>query len=179
MHVELQDPSDRQTLERLAAAERHALQRDRYRAVLLALEDAPEELEGDEIAERLGRSPRFVDQWLARYRGGGVGNLRARKQPGRRPKLGAEQAARLKARLEARLEAGPTEADGGVCAFRGRDVCGIVEREFGVVHTVGGIYDVLERLGFSCLMPRPRHRKNDPEAMRQFAEERAPLLSAT
>ena len=147
--------------------------------MLFRSEDAPEELEGDEIAERLGRSPRFVDQWLARYRGGGVGNLRARKQPGRRPKLGAEQAARLKARLEARLEAGPTEADGGVCAFRGRDVCGIVEREFGVVHTVGGIYDVLERLGFSCLMPRPRHRKNDPEAMRQFAEERAPLLSAT
>ena len=174
MHVALQDPSDRRTLEQLVVAERHAVQRDRYRAVLLALADAPEELEGDEIAERLGRSPRFVDQWLGRYRSGGVDNLRARKQPGRRPKLDAEQAAQLKARLEA----GPTAADDGVCAFRGRDVCRIIEREFGVVHTVGGIYDVLERLDFSWLLPRPRHRKNDPAAMRQFTEERAPLLSA-
>ena len=54
----------------------------------------------------------------------------------------------------------------------------LFDGRFGVVHTVGGIYDVLERLDFSWLLPRPRHRKNDPEAMRQFAEERAPLLSA-
>ena len=39
-----------------------------------------------------------------------------------------------------------------------------------------GVYDLLHRLGFSCLAPRPRHRKNDPAQMQQWVEQ-APLLS--
>lgn len=65
-----------------------------------------------------------------------------------------------------------------MCALRGRDVCRIIADEFGVVHTLGGIYDVLRRLGYSSLVPRPRHRKNDPVAVQQFAERDAPLLPA-
>jgi transposase len=160
---------DRQSLEGLVRREAHARQRDRYRAVLLAMDD----LEGDEIALRLGRSPRFVDEWVGRYRRGGVAALRPKKQPGRRPKLTPRQEEQLKARLDA----GPRGGD-GVCSLRGRDVCKIIEREFGVVHTLGGIYDVLRRLGYSGLVPRPRHRKNDPAAMERFVREDAPLLPA-
>jgi transposase len=134
--------------------------------VLLAMDG----LEGDDIALRLGRSPRFVDEWVGRYRRGGLAALRPRKQPGRRPKLTPEQEGHLKARLDA----GPRDSD-GVCTLRGRDVCKIIEAEFGVVHTLGGIYDVLRRLGYSSLVPRPRHRKNDPAAMEEF-EAGAPLL---
>ena len=147
--------------------ESNAKQRDRYRAVLLAMDG----LEGDEIAERLGRSPRFVDEWVGRYRRGGVAELLPKRQPGRRPKLTPEQERLLKARLDAR----PREAD-GVCTLRGKDVCRIIEEDFGVVHTLGGIYDVLRRLGYSSLVPRPRHRKNDPQAMQRFVERDAPLL---
>src|SRR6476660_1923845 len=168
MTVTPHDAGDRQLLDELVRREADARQRDRYRAVLLAMD----ELEGDEIALRLGRSPRFVDEWVGRYRRGGLGALRPRKQPGRRPKLTPRQEEQLKARLDA----GPRDSD-GVCALRGRDVCRISEQEFGVVHTLGGIYDVLRRLGYSSLMPRPRHRKNDPEAMRKF-EADAPLLPA-
>jgi transposase len=158
---------DRQSLEELVRWETDARQRDRYRAVLLAMDD----LEGDEIALRLGRSPRFVDEWAGRYRRGGIAALRPKKQPGRRPKLTAGQEEQLKARLDA----GPRDSD-GVCTLRGRDVCRIIEQEFGVVHTPGGIYDVLRRLGYSSLVPRPRHRKNDPAAMEKFEREDAPLL---
>ena len=168
MTVTPHDAGDRQLLDELVRREADAKQRDRYRAVLLAMDD----LEGDEIALRVGRSPRFVDEWVGRYRRGGVGALRPRKQPGRRPKLTPQQEGQLKARLDA----GPRDSD-GVCALRGRDVCRIIEREFGVVHTLGGIYDVLRRLGYSSFVPRPRHRKNDPEAMRKF-EADAPLLPA-
>lgn len=168
MTVTPHDAGDRQLLDDLVRREADAKQRDRYRAVLLAMD----ELEGDEIALRLGRSPRFVDEWVGRYRRGGVEALRPKKQPGRRPKLTPQQEGQLKARLDA----GPRDSD-GVCALRGRDVCRIIEREFGVVHTLGGIYDVLRRLGYSSLVPRPRHRKNDPEAMRKF-EADAPLLPA-
>jgi transposase len=147
--------------------ENDARQRDRYRVVLLAMDG----LEGDEIAKRVGRSPRFVDEWAGRYRKGGVEALVPKKQTGRPPKLTPEQETALKARLDA----GPRECD-GVCVLRGRDVCRIVEQEFGVVHTLGGIYDVLRRLGYSSLLPRPRHRKNDAKAMQRFVEHEAPLL---
>ena len=154
-------------MENLVADEKNAGQRDRYRCVLLAMDD----LEGDEIAECVGRSPRFVDEWVGRYRSGGIVALVPRKQPGRKPKLTAKQEKKLKARLDA----GPREED-GVCTLRGKDICRIIEEEFGVVHTLGGIYDVLKRLGYSSLMPRPRHRKNDPAAMEAF-EKDTPLLS--
>jgi putative transposase len=169
MTVIPRDPEDRQALNELVRREPDARQRDRYRAVLLAMDG----LEGDEIALRLGRSPRFVDEWVGRYRRGGLAALRPKKQPGRRPKLTPRQEEQLKARLDA----GPRESD-GVCSLRGRDVCKIVEQEFGVVHTLGGIYDVLRRLGYSSLVPRPRHRKNDPAAMERFEREDAPLLPA-
>jgi len=175
MTVTPHDAGDRQLLDDLVRREANAKQRDRYRAVLLAMATDDDrgrgrELEGDDIASRLGRSPRFVDEWVGRYRRGGLGALRPRKQPGRRPKLTPEQEQQLKARLDA----GPRDSD-GVCTLRGKDVCRIIEREFGVVHTLGGIYDVLRRLGYSSLVPRPRHRKNDPAAMREF-EAGAPLL---
>ena len=51
MKVVLKDSEDHQRLKALCAAESDALQRDRYRAVLLAVDDQ----EGDEIADRPGR----------------------------------------------------------------------------------------------------------------------------
>jgi len=170
MTLTLASPGDLHHLEELVARESHAKQRDRYRAVLLV---ASEQLEGDEIAKRLGRSPRFVDEWVSRYRRGGINALQPRKQPGRRPKLTVEQEQKLKQRLDA----GARKED-GVCTLRGRDIVKIIEEEFGVIHTLGGIYDVLRRIGYSSLVPRPRHRKNDPLAMEQFTTTRAPFLLA-
>ena len=138
MTVTLHADDDRQRLDEASRHEPDANQRDRYRAVLLAVGGG---LEGDEIARRLGRSPRFVDKWLARYRRGGLAALVPRRQPGRSPKLAPGQ----EEQLRARLDAGPRDGD-GVCTLRGKDVCRIVEREFGVVHTLGGIYDMLRRL---------------------------------
>jgi len=59
----------------LVGSQSKALQRDRYRAVFLAMRGRDgEELEGDQIAAMLGRSPRFVDEWVGRYRRGGLSN---------------------------------------------------------------------------------------------------------
>jgi transposase len=168
MTLTLHHTEDIARLTDLAARESNAKQRDRYRVVMLILSD---QLEGDVIARMLGRSPRFVDEWSGRYRHGGVDALVPRKQPGRRPKLTLEQEQQLKQRLDA----GPRAQD-GVCSLRGKDIVRILEQEFGVVHTLGGIYDVLRRIGYSSLIPRPRHRKNDPQAMQQFTQQQAPLL---
>lgn len=169
MSIEPHDAADRQRLEELVRSEADAKQRDRYRAVLLLMGDV--EPEGDEVAEALGRSPRFVDQWAARYRRGGLEALRPRRRPGRRPRLTAEQEAALKARVEA----GPLPAD-RTCALRGRHVVRILAEEFAATYTLAGAYDLLRRIGLSSLSPRPRHRKNDVAAMAAF-EAGAPLLS--
>lgn len=161
-------PEDLDRLRHHVATERRALQRDRYRAVLLVADAA---LEGDEIARRLGRSPRFVDEWAGRYRRGGLAALIPRKPRGATPKLSAEQVERLKTRLDA----GPLPED-RVCTLRGKDVIRILEAEFGVKHSIGTIYKVLHRIGYSCLSPRPRHENNDPAAIDAF-KQHAPFLS--
>jgi transposase len=177
MRIEWKSPEDRARVwngYRRAGEQRRTDQRDRYNAVLLLGDGGTdgEELDGDEIARRIGRSPRFVDKWRARYRSGGFDAIVPGKARGKPPKLSAGQAERLKARLDA----GPTDED-GVCTLRGVDIVRIIDKEFGVVHTLGGIYDVLKRIGYSSLAPRPSHRKKDPQAVQSFVDS-APLLSA-
>lgn len=167
MRVVEREPGDVAELQRRVRGERNALQRDRYRAVLLALDgqDAPA------IAGALGRARRSVQDWSYAYRDGGVDALLPKPRPGRPTKLPREREAELKARLDA----GPRPED-GVCTLRGRDVVAILEREFGVSYSLDGAYDLLERLGYSCLTPRPLHERADPAAVADF-KEHAPFLS--
>jgi transposase len=142
------------------------MQRDRYRAVLMALQGR----EAVEIAITLRRARRSVQDWVYCYRDGGINALLPGKQTGRPTKLPRDK----EALLMARLDSGPREGD-GVCTLRGKDVVRILESEFGVKYSLDGVYDLLERLGYSCLSPRPRHEKNDPAAVKDF-KARSPLL---
>jgi len=168
MKVTVRREGDLERLDELIARERVAVQRDRLRAVRLALDG----VEALQIAATLSRSRRFVQEWAYAYRDGGVEAVRPGKSSGRPTKLprDKEQAFR------ARMLGGATEADGGVCSLRGVDALKILEAEFGARYTLDGVYDLLHRLKLSCLVPRPRHRKNDPQVMQQWLEG-APLLS--
>ena len=168
MKVMVRREGDRERLDALVAREKVAVQRDRLRAARLALEGR----EALEIAATLGRSRRFVQEWAYAYRDGGVEAIRPGRSSGRPTKLPRER----EQAFRTRMLAGATEADGGVCALRGADAVKILEKEFGVRYTLDGVYDLLHRLKLSCLVPRPRHRKNDPRVMRQWLED-APLLS--
>ena len=167
MLVSLRDPSDLRWLDERVAREPNAKQRDRYRAVRLAL-DGKQTLE---IACVVARSRKFVQEWVYRYRDHGTEGLVPISQPGRRPKLPVEQHQRLKERLDA----GPRSDDNAVCTLRGRDIRRIVEAEFGVVYSGSGVYELLRRLNYSSLKPRPKHRKTDAAAQEQFKLD-SPLL---
>ena len=73
-------------------------------------------------------------------------------------------------RLRVRLDAGPTAED-AACTPRGPEVRAILDREFGVLYSLPAVYVLLHRLGYSCLDPRPRHRKADPEAREGFKKK--------
>ena len=167
MQITLHHRQDLQTLRDRIRQERNAKQRDRFRAVLLALEGHPTKT----IMQMLGRSRNFVQRWSYAYRDGGVEAITPGRPSGRPPKLTDLQAELFRQRM---LE-GPTQEE-GVCSLRGKDACRIIEQEFGVRYSLPGVYDLLHRLGFSCLQPRAKHRKNDPQAMQEWLEQ-APLLS--
>jgi transposase len=168
MIIELRWPGDLDVLEKLERQERNARQRDRYRAVLLALngKTAPE------IAAKLDRSRRFVQQWTYRYRDGGPANLIEQARPGAPTKLRRDD----EAAFQVRIEGGPNNGD-GVCTLRGKDLQRILKEEFSAQYTLDGVYDLLHRLGYSCLKPRPRHRKNDTDRMHEWRRS-APFLSS-
>lgn len=108
-------------------------------------------------------SERQVRTWVARYNAAGTAGLADAAGRGRKPPLDADQ----ESRLAARLRAGPTPAD-GVCTLRGEDVRRILREEFGVARGLQAVYDLLHRLGFEPLRPRPRHPSASAEAQAAF-----------
>lgn len=163
MHLYLQPPQDLDELTRRIRCERNATQRDRYRAVRWALAGKSSYW----IAQRLDRARVFVQKWVYVYRDGGIAAIAAKRQPGRPAKLTGDQ----EQGFTDRLDAGPTAADAGVCTLRGKDVVRILDQEFAVTYSLQGAYDLLHRLGYSCLKPRPRHRKNDPQVMAAWRQD--------
>jgi transposase len=153
-------------LQKRSDVERNALQRDKYRAVMLALEG----LEAPVIARMLGRSRRAVQDWVYTYRDGWIDDLLRGKSTGQPTRLPRDH----EALFLARLNAGPTQAD-GVCTLRGKDVVRILSTEFQADYSLDGAYALLHRLGYSCLKPRPRHENNDPAAVQKFKDS-APFL---
>jgi transposase len=165
MKVDWKDAADARRLAELVAATSDAKQRDRYRVVLIAgagLGDHPE-LEREQIAAAVGRSRQFVDEWVGRYRKGGIGTLVPKPQPGATRRLTGEQ----EAQLCAMLEAGPPPEE-GIAAYNGPILRERIKQRFGKVYSLNGVYKLLHRLGYNDLMPRPRHPDTDPAALEAF-----------
>jgi len=134
----------------------------RLRAVFLAASGRT----APQVAEALGSSRRAVQRWIARYNAEGPDALADRPRPGQPTLLPAGDTERLRQRLDA----GPTPAD-GACTLRAEEIREILRAEFGVAYSLPGVYLLLHRLGYSCLDPRPRHRKSDPAAQEEFKKK--------
>ncbi len=167
MNVKAHHARDLQQLRDISRKHLDAKQRDRYRAVLLALQGQTTKT----IMHTLDRSKNFVQRWVYAYRDGGIDAICPRRQSGRPRKLPKLE----EVQLRERILAGPRPQD-AVCSFRGQDARRILDREFGVQYSLAGVYVLLHRLGLSSLVPRHKHKKNDPKKMRQWLQE-APFLS--
>jgi transposase len=168
MKVLLHYPDDLIELRRLTTTQANAKQRDRYRVVLIAAEGMEgREIKREQIAAVVGRSRQFVDEWVKRYRKGGLGALKPRKQPGRASFLTDPQ----KQQLKALLDGGPQEREDPRCVFFGQDIRQLIQRHFAKVYSLSGVYKLLHELGYSWLCPRPRHPKGDPQEQEAFKKK--------
>jgi transposase len=172
MRVDWKNPADADRLHELAAAEADARQRDRYRVVLLAGEGLGDRarLQREAIAAAVGRSRQFVDQWVGRYRRGGIDALGPRKQPGATPKLGPQE----REQLRAMLDAGPP-AQEGLAAYNGPILREKIQERFGKLYSLSGVYALLHRLGYNDLLPRTGHPETDPAALEAFKKKNCPI----
>lgn len=157
MHVE--DRHGLDELRRLARGAQNARMRIRLQAIVLARQGRTFQ----EIARILDAGSRSVQGWVKRYNQHGVDGLQHRPGQGRHGKLSAQD----KERLCARIEAGPRKEE-SVCTLRGKDILSILQKEFGKLYHLNGVYRLLHRLGYSSLVPRPRHRQANPEAQEAF-----------
>jgi transposase len=168
MKVKLHDPSDLFRLRQWVRDEMNAKQRDRFRSVLIAAEGIDgEEVRRDQIALVVGRSRQFVDEWVRRYRSGGLDALRPRKQTGRPSRLTMQE----KQQLKEALDAGPQEGVDPRAVFFGQDVRELIRRRFNKLYSPSGVYKLLETLGYSWLCPRPHHPKGNPAEQDAFKKK--------
>jgi transposase len=161
MHIEPHHTAEE--LRRLAARPMTPRLWRRFRAIILA--EAGQSAAA--IAAALGCTPRAVQKWTRRYNDGGADALADRPGRGGKPRLDPAEHDRLRERIEA----GPTPED-GVCAFHNPDIRRILAAESGVELGEQAVDGLLHRLDLSSLMPRPIHRKADPEAQAAFKKAR-------
>jgi transposase len=161
MNVQPHQLTDLKELRRRIRKEANAKQRDRWRAVLLALEGKT----AAEIMDKLGRSKNFVQRWVYFYRDYGLERIRPVKQTGQPTKLPRDQEQALLERI-----------DHDPRILRGVDVQEILRKQFGATYTLNGAYALLHRLGYGPLKPRPVNPKKKAEE-EQAWKQSAPLLS--
>jgi transposase len=156
--------ADHHTTEQLQELTRALPQKRLWRraqAVLLAKQGRT----AQDIADALGCSLKAVKNWVTQYNAGGIEALHDRPRSGRPPLLDPAHYPHLKQRLDA-----PPRPEDGVCTLRGLDIRRILDQEFGVLMSLQAVYDLLHRLGYSDLMPRPQHEDANPEVQAFFKE---------
>ena len=116
-----------------------------------------------EIMQIVGASRRTVQQWVAKYNQGRWEALFDKPRPGQPTKLPRHR----EKEFCQRIENGPTQ-DHGVSVLNGPAVQRILEREFGQIYSLWGVYGLLHRLGYSCLCPRPQHEQAGGQAQEAF-----------
>jgi len=161
MNVTPHQPTDLNELRKRIRQEADAKQRDRWRAVLLALEGKTTA----EIMDKLERSKNFVQRWVYFYRDHGLKRIHTLKQTGQPPKLSRDQE-------QAFLD----QIDRAPHILRGTDIQEILREQFGVTYSLSGAYELLHRLGYEPLKPRPINPKKDVDAEEKW-RKRAPFLS--
>jgi transposase len=125
-----------------------------------------------QAAKAVGLKQRQARNWIHRFNAEGVNGLRDRPRPGQPVKLPRQK----EQAFRERVEKGAIQKD-LTRNLRVKDIQRILREEFGADYCLGGTYFLLHRLGFSSLVPRPRHPQADPQAQAKFKKNAAGMGS--
>jgi transposase len=118
---------------------------------------------GSFTAEQLGMTDNQTYFWLKRFNQSGPEGLRNRPRKPRHSRLNSV----LIESFKARVRAGATASD-PVSVLRGKDFQRILREDFSAECSLSGTYYILHKLGFSSLLPRPKHPQSDAEVQETF-----------
>ncbi len=158
--IELRDDYRADDLRALARKSRDAKQARR----LMALAGVADGLSRTDAAAIGLMDRQTLRDWVHRFNEQGPVGLIDRKSTGPKPKLTADQRTTLKAMVTA----GPEPEIDGVVRWRCADLATVIKARFGVDYHESSIGKLLRSLGFSHVSARPRHPKQDPEAIEAF-----------
>jgi len=116
-----------------------------------------------QAAKAVGLKWRQTRNWIHRFNAEGINGLPDRSRPGQPVKLPRQKEPALREWID--KGAGPNDPTRNL---RVKDIQRILREEFGTDYCLGGICFLLHRLGFSSLVPRPRHPQADPQAQAEF-----------
>ena len=98
-----------------------------------------------EVAKLLGASASSVKRWKDALSQGGREALRAKRHPGRRPRMTGEQ----KSELLALLAAGPQSAGYATQVWTSPQVKELIQSRFGIAFHVGYVWQILRDMGWN------------------------------
>jgi transposase len=158
------DVSNRLTIAELEARQKQT--KDAYfyrnlRIIVLAKLGWP----APDIGMAVGLSRRVVQQHVYDYNEHGIEALQEQRGAPSGPLLTPEQ----EQVLVARIEAGPRSED-HVCSLRGKDFQRILRAEFDKCRSLATVYNLLHKLSYSYLRPRPRHNLADAAKQQAFLD---------
>ena len=124
------------------------------------------------IATSFQVTVKTIYEWIQRYEKGGAKSLKARKAPGPVPLVSANQFEELIGLLRQPA----TELGYGTDLWSGPRIRHLVKHRFGVDYHPKHMPRFLRRLGLVLKFPERRALEQDPEALRQWKEERLPVI---
>jgi len=156
--------SDRLSLEQLLALQKQTKDAYFYRNLRLIIL-AKQGWTAPGIGLALGLTRRVIQQHVYDYNEQGLEALKEQRGAPPEPLLTPEQ----EQVFVARIEEGPRPED-RVCSLRGKDFQRILRAEFGKQQALATVYNLLHKLNYSYLRPRPKHNLADPLKQQAFLD---------
>jgi transposase len=125
------------------------------------------------VIKALGFSRSCIYTWLARYRSGGWGALKARALKGRPAAIGAAQ---IKWLYETVTGNNPLQFRFEFALWTREMIRLLLREEFSLQLSVTSVGRLLRQLGLTCQRPLYRATEQDPERVRYWREEEFPAI---